>query len=182
MRHGIKIILLITLFLSIAACMDPEYAHLKKGDDYSEKEKWSEAIIEYTKAIELSPNMIKAYNNRATAYTEKGEYDKAIADCTKAIEMDPKSTIPYYNRSIAYLYNREYNKAISDCEKIIELGLNSSWVYYHRGMGYFGLGDYRSAIADFTMAKRISTSTQFTQMADQKIKDAEIFMNKPQPQ
>jgi tetratricopeptide (TPR) repeat protein len=180
MKHGIYIILLVALLISVVACMDPEYYHLKKGDEYSEKKKWSEAIVEYTKSIEISPKLIQAYSNRATAYTENGQYEKAIADCTKAIEMDPKSVIPYYNRSIAYLYNREYNKAILDCEKIIELGLNSAWVYYHRGMGYYGLGDYSAAINNFVNAKKISSSTEFIQMVDQKIRDAGTLMSKPQ--
>jgi hypothetical protein len=47
-------------------------------------------------------------------------------------------------------------------------------------MGYFGLGDYNSAIASFMTAKKISSSTEFAQMVDQKIRDAETLMNKPQ--
>ena len=179
MKNIIKIILLISLVLSALSCMSPQYEHLKKGNDYSEKEKWNEAIIEYSKAIELAPDLAEAYNNRATAYTEKGEYDKAIADCTKVIEMDPQSIIPYYNRSIAYLYKGEYEKTIADCTKILDSGLNSPWVYYHRGMAYFKMRVYAAAIADFKMANNISTNATFNQMVDQKIQAAENMMRKP---
>ena len=178
MKQGISIILFIAMLFSFTACMSSEYAHLKKGDEYSDKQKWNEAIAEYTKAIEAAPKLVQSYNNRAAAYTEKGEYDKAIADCTQAIEIDQKSTIPYYNRSVAYLYNQEFEKTIADCEKILELGLNSPWVYYHRGMAYFGLADYESAISDFMRAKRISNSSQFNTVVDQKIRDAETLMDK----
>lgn len=182
MKSKVTIILIITLALLALACMSPQYEHLKKGDDYSENGKWNEAIIEYTKAIELAPSLIEAYNNRATAYIEKGEYDKAIDDCTKAIEIDPQSTIPYYNRSIVYLHKGQYEKAIDDCDKIIEMGLNSPWVYYHRGMAYFEMGFYKAAIGDFTRARNISTTSSFLQMIDQRIKNAEDMLNKTKQQ
>jgi tetratricopeptide (TPR) repeat protein len=179
MKNGIKIILLVSLILLTLACINPQYEHLKKGDSYADEGKWNEAIAEYTKAIELKPDFVEAYSNRASVYTDMGEYDKAIVDCTKAIELDPQSTIPYYNRSIAYLYKGEYEKTIADCDKILELGLNSPWVHYHRGMAHFEMGNYKSAIDDFLTAKSTSTNSTFNQMVDQKIQAAENMMSKP---
>ena len=182
MKNRIKVILIISLALLTLACINPHYEHLRKGDSYADRGKLNEAIAEYTKAIELKPNFVEAYNNRASVYTEMGEYDKAITDCTKAIELDPQSTIPYYNRSIAYLYNGEYEKAVADCDKILELGLNSPWVHYHRGMAHLEMGNYKLAIDDFTMANNISTDSTFNKMVEQKIKAAESMMDKPKPQ
>ena len=182
MKNGIKIILLISLTLLTLACINPHFDHLRKGDSYADKGNWNEAIAEYTKAIELKPDFVEAYNNRASVYTDMGEYDKALADCTKAIELDPLSTIPYYNRSIVYLYKGEYEKTIADCDKILELGLNSPWVHYHRGMANFEMGNYESAIVDFTTAKSISTDSTFNQMVEQKIKAAENLMSTPKQQ
>jgi len=177
MKNSTKLIIVfISLALLTVACINPHYEHLRKGDLYSDEAKWNEAIIEYNEAINLKPDFIEAYNNRATAYTATGEYDNAIADCTKAIELDPESTIPYYNRSIAYLYKGEYEKAIADCDKILAFGLNSPWVHYHRGMAHFEMGDYMSAITDFENAKNISTDSTFNQMIDQKIKASENLL------
>jgi tetratricopeptide (TPR) repeat protein len=173
--------ILISLVITVSACMSPEYQHLKNGDDFSDQGKWNEAIAEYTKAIEIAPKLAEAHNNRATAYTEKGDYDKAIADCNTVIEMDPESVIAYYNRSIAYLYNRQYTKAISDCDKMIQMGLNSPWVYYHRGMAYLSMNDYRSALSDFNQAKTLSTSPQFIQLAEQQINSIRIILSQPNP-
>lgn len=166
----------IVLLSSLLGCMSPQYQHLKKGDNYSDKGKWNEAIVEYTKAIEIAPDLIKAYNNRAVAYTEKGDYDKAIIDCNKVIQMDPQSTIPYYNRSIAFLYKKEYQKALEDCDIILMLGLNSPWIYYHKAMAYIGLatetGDnnyYKDAHASLILARQISENAEFNKMIDQKI-------------
>jgi tetratricopeptide (TPR) repeat protein len=180
LKKTLTLAILIVLLIIISSCMSPEYEHLKNGDNYSDQQKWVEAIAEYTKAIEVAPKLAEAYNNRASAYTEKGDYEKAIADCTKVIAMDPESVVAYYNRSIAYLYNRQYEKAVNDCEKILELGLNSPWVYYHRGMAYIGMGEYRGALSSFIQAKKISTSPEFTQMIDQQINSIQGLMNQQQ--
>jgi tetratricopeptide (TPR) repeat protein len=174
------LISLIGLLIIFPSCMSPEYQHLKNGDNYSDQQKWAEAITEYTKAIEIAPKLAEAYNNRASAYTEKGDYEKAIADCTKVIEMDPESVVAYYNRSIAYLYNRQYEKAVFDSEKILELGLNSPWVYYHRGMAFLGMGEYQGALSSFIQAKKISSSPEFIQMIDQQVNSIQGLLNQQQ--
>ena len=60
------------------------------------------AIEDYTKAIELKPNLAEAYNNLGAAYSDKGEYDRAVADYTKAIELKPNLAETYNNRGNAY--------------------------------------------------------------------------------
>ncbi len=165
----IILVIFIALLITFSSCMSPEYQHLKNGDNFSDQEKWSEAISEYTQAIEIAPKLAEAYNNRATAYTEKGEYTKAILDCNKVIEMDPESVVAYYNRSIAYLYNQQFQKALDDTDKILQLGLNSPWVYFHRGMAYKGMGEEQGALSSFLLAKKISTDPQFLKMVDLQI-------------
>ena len=57
---------------------------------------YKEAIKDYTKAIELTPNYTNAYGNRGSAKDELGQYQEAIKDYDKAIELEPNT---------AYLYN-----------------------------------------------------------------------------
>ena len=48
-----------------------------------------EAIADYSKAIELSPDAAEAYHNRGTAWLEKSEADKAISDFDRALALVP---------------------------------------------------------------------------------------------
>jgi hypothetical protein len=89
-------------------------AHLKQGDAYVEQGQWDEAITEYSKAIELDPELAEAYSSRGYAYVCKLELDKAMADCNRAIELDPNFARAYYNRGYAYLEKGEVIEAISD--------------------------------------------------------------------
>ena len=53
------------------------------------------AIADYTKAIEIDPNYVRAYAFRGDAKRLLNDYNRAIADYTKAIEIDPNYDIAY---------------------------------------------------------------------------------------
>jgi len=60
--------------------------------------KYEEAIIKYSKSIDLQPNNAKYYSNRAAAYTMLRKYKESIRDCQRAIDCD-KTNIKAYFRS-----------------------------------------------------------------------------------
>ncbi len=124
MRGKIKIMLLICSALLMLGCANPALEHLEQGNTYADQEQWDEAIVQYTKAIELDPELALAYNNRGWAYNETGQWDLAIADCNKAIELDPELAMAYYNRGTAYDYKGELDNAIADFNKVIEVSTN----------------------------------------------------------
>ena len=57
---------------------------------YNEK-KYTEAIAEYSKVIEIDPKDSEAYYNRGVAYAKLGKYDLALADFEKTLELDPNN-------------------------------------------------------------------------------------------
>ena len=59
------------------------------------------AIAAATKAINLNPKDVDAYNDRGEARMRKGDWEAARADFTTAIELDPKSAEAYENRGKA---------------------------------------------------------------------------------
>ena len=44
------------------------------------------ALQDYNKAIELNPNYVIAYNNRADLYLERNNLDNALADVNHSID------------------------------------------------------------------------------------------------
>ena len=75
------------------------YTHFYRGFACANRKEHEKSIEYYTKAIELKPDFMEAYNNRGNAYEEKGESDKAIENFTKAIELNPDYAEAYSNRS-----------------------------------------------------------------------------------
>ena len=100
--------------------------HFSCGVELQEQGRIEQSIVEYTKAIELDPDLVEAYNNRAGAYLEKGQHDQAIADCNKVVELDPDLTMAYLMRGIAYTEQGKMAEAISDLELCIALSQDQS--------------------------------------------------------
>jgi len=126
--------------------------HFDQGNKLVEQGRYNEAITEFTRAIELDPNMAVSYSNRAGSYNEKGEYDLAIADCNKAIELDPRLAMAYSNRACAYNEIGEYDLVIADCNKAIELDPNVVLAYVNRSTACFYQKQYDLAITDCNKA------------------------------
>lgn len=119
---------------------------------YMRQGKYNEAITEFSKFIEISPNYAEAYSNRGTAYDEKGNYDQAISDFTKAIELNPSYIIAYFNRGNVSAHKGNDDQAILDYTKAIELDPNYADAYNNRGNTYALKHNHDEAISNFTRA------------------------------
>jgi len=95
--------------------------YLQQGSNFIEQGRYDEAIEQYTRAIELNPNLPHAYNNRAYVYLIKRQYDLAIAECNRAIELDSSFAMAYINRALAYKGQGKKEEALADLEKSVTL-------------------------------------------------------------
>jgi tetratricopeptide (TPR) repeat protein len=136
--------------------------HNNKGNSFARKNKFKEAIIEYTKAIDVDSNYAKAYINRGTAYAKSGQENKAINDYNNAIEINPRAIdtciksnmLPnvYFFRAKVYLNQKKYKESIADFTKAIDLNPNYTNAYYGRGVAYSVLEKHNKAIDDYNKA------------------------------
>ena len=78
---------------------------------------------DYDKVIELDPNFVYAYYNRATLSCMLRYYDQALTDYTKAIELNADFAEALFNRGLVYIYKGEIDKGIVDLSKAGELGI-----------------------------------------------------------
>jgi tetratricopeptide (TPR) repeat protein len=70
------------------------YFHCMLGAIYARKDMQEEAAEEYTIAIELDPENVAAYVNRAEILLQHGEFEIAMEDLKNAIKLDPKGEDP----------------------------------------------------------------------------------------
>lgn len=83
------------------------------------------AIADYTKAIELDPDDVWNYRQRARVLSECGANVRALEDCNKALEIDPENHVSYKIRGEIRFAQKEYDLVIADCTKSIELNLEA---------------------------------------------------------
>lgn len=73
-------------------------AHVNRGVAYKLTGQLEEAIEDYTKALELSPESGDIYTTRANAFLEMAQLDAAINDANKALAFNPNYAAAYFVR------------------------------------------------------------------------------------
>ncbi len=107
---------------------------------------------DYSKAIELKPDLAEAYVNRGDTKLVADDWDGAIADCSKAIELKPDDVAAYNNRSLAKKDKGDLDGAIADASKAIEIKPDYATAYDTRGFAKNARGDVAGALADYNKA------------------------------
>ncbi|MCK4911039.1 MAG: tetratricopeptide repeat protein, partial [Thermodesulfovibrionales bacterium] len=98
------------------------YSLWEQGYALFNKHKYEEALGYFDRAIEMNPNMARAYGMRGAVYLKTGLYKKALADLNIAIEFKPSAGNLYFRRWYAHSKLKMKNKARADLKKSAELG------------------------------------------------------------
>jgi tetratricopeptide (TPR) repeat protein len=120
-----------------------------RGVKYSMQGKYAETIADFSKAIELNPNIDGFYINRGNAYHKMKDYQSAFADCNKAISLNSTNANSYNCRGNALFRMNKFQAAIADYDRGIQILPNDLILIGNRGRAYYYLNDRRSADNDF---------------------------------
>jgi protein O-mannosyl-transferase len=116
---------------------------------------YAKAIEDFTRAIEISPDLTKTYNNRGIAFGKLGNFQEAIRDFDKAIDLDPQYFAAYNERGLVNGKTGNFQEAIKDFDKAIALNPRFAAAYNNRALAYGNLGDFQEAIKDFDKAIKL---------------------------
>ena len=76
-------------------------AYRGKGEVYLRMNNPEEAVVCYTKAIELSPDSHETYFARGNAYNKQAMYSMAASDFERAMKLNPVNETYKRNRDFA---------------------------------------------------------------------------------
>jgi tetratricopeptide (TPR) repeat protein len=119
----------------------------------------------FTKAVELNPKLVEAYEKRALHYYYQRRYDKAIQDYTKVIELKPEGAEAYRMRGSAYLKKEKLQMAIDNLSRAIELDPRMASAYGFRAEAYRLSGMAIEAVRDSTTAISLRSDDRTTATA-----------------
>ena len=135
---------------------DYEYFFNRAQDEF-EVANYEEAILDYNKALKLSPTEIcLVYSMRGNAKRNLGDIDGAISDQNKALGFDPLYIDGYFNRSSAKLKKGDFTGAIDDQNKALDFDPLYADGYFNRSSAKFNMGDFAGAIDDYSQVLRIN--------------------------
>jgi tetratricopeptide (TPR) repeat protein len=148
-------------------------------------------IEHFTKAIQLNPKMVEAYEKRAVHYFLQWQLDKAISDYNRVIALKPNDVNAYLMRGLAY-FKQEYGegysaelknlkfhlskqevpdfsesleRAIDNFSHAIELDPQLASAYSYRAMAYRIKGMIKEAFHDATMVIQLNSDPKSTARA-----------------
>lgn len=89
-------------------------------------EKWDDAMLDYTKALQINDKMTDAYYNKAKITLSRKDIanpdiKKAISDLEKALELDDKFVDTLFAMAAAYKKLGDYHKSLEYLEKLLEI-------------------------------------------------------------
>lgn len=110
------------------------------------------ALTEYSKAIELDPELLDAYKKRAIYEMEMNAFPGAIADINQMIRLDPESTFSYKLRGIAQALSGYCTEAVPDLTRFIESDSSDRESFKTRAYCYEKNQQWLEAGTDYMMA------------------------------
>jgi uncharacterized membrane protein (Fun14 family) len=123
-------------------------AYLWRGMEYGDQGKVAPAMKDFSKAIEVNPNLMEAYKYRGSIYGYLKKYDQSLADLNKYLEKNPGDAENHYNRALTYINLNRFQEAMADLNKTLELNPDFERAYRARGETYKNLGDAEKGAAD----------------------------------
>ena len=130
----------------------------ERGESHQSAKRSDEAIVDFTRAIELDPSRAWVIGSRGATYGRMERYEEAIADFTRAIEIDPSNIWAIISRGATYRQMECYEEAIADFTRAIEIDPSNAWAIGSRGVTYRRMQRYEEAIADYTRAIELDPS------------------------
>jgi tetratricopeptide (TPR) repeat protein len=126
-----------------------------RGVIYYELRELDNALLDYDRAIALSPDQYRPYFNRALLYTSRNEFDKALKDYNKALDIAPDTSDILVNRGQVLSFLDSIPAATNDFDKAVKLQDSNVLAWYNLGNAHYRQGNYDRAISAFRRATQL---------------------------
>lgn len=106
------------LFLFCAACGASKDKHLARGEEYLQKRKFHEAVMEFRSAADIDKDSAAAHWGLARAYENLGQFYETLDELRKTVELAPENTDAKAKLGNYFLLTQP--PMIAEAEKIVE--------------------------------------------------------------
>lgn len=142
-------ILLVTLLLAVMAgntLAQHAKDYYKTGLTFVESDNHKDAIDQFTKALDLDPEFVKAYLQRAKSYEAAGEIQLAADDLKRALTFEHKDADVFFDAArLNHILNRQ-QEALELVNKCLSLNKKSDAAWCLLSRIQMALEDYSNAL------------------------------------
>jgi len=155
------IFILLIFIISMNACVYGENnaeTYLKRGKVALDKGEFYLAVQNFTKSLEIDPNIAEAYFGRSLVWRMTGEIDQALDDVNKGIKLDSSKAFSHILRGEIYLEKKEYRLALTNFNKAIAIDPTTEWLYLVRAHYWHVTGNFGNEVFDLEKALKLKPS------------------------
>lgn len=116
--------------------------HHRLGND-------KQALLDYSRAIEIDPEDSYAFYNRALIRRRMADFEGAVEDFEASLALRPRNDEAYLERGLMYLDTGLFDKAIADFTRLHEYAPDNPYALPNRGVAFAWLDDEERAERDF---------------------------------
>jgi tetratricopeptide (TPR) repeat protein len=94
------------------------YEFYLKGHALGREGRHEDALLAFSHALSLDPNLAIAWAGKGFALGKLGRYEEEIECCEKAISLDPGNAEAWFNKGYALAGMQRYDEAIAAFDKV----------------------------------------------------------------
>lgn len=111
-----------------------------------------DALIDFNRVLEMSPDYANAWFNRGELMFEKRRYADAAADYSQALKRKPDDAMSLAGRGSAYLESGKLREALADLDRAVALDANQFAARVRRGDARQSAKQWDAAAEDYRQA------------------------------
>lgn len=138
---------------------DNAAAYTYRGIAYYNGNRYDDAIVDYTKALELAPSA-EGYYNRALCYEKKGDLAHALKDYDKGVALDSSFLPNIYNRGLIHLKQGKEKAAIDDFDRALQIESRTVGAVVGKAVARMRMKKFDEAWHEFYLAAQINTEDE----------------------
>jgi tetratricopeptide (TPR) repeat protein len=109
------------LFDGLQELVEGERLHLRRGKVAFDAQRYSEAAIEFRKAVAAKPDSVTARINLGAALTKTGDSNGAVEQFEEAIRIEPARANAHYNLAVLLATQNNHDEAINHLRAVLRI-------------------------------------------------------------
>jgi tetratricopeptide (TPR) repeat protein/SAM-dependent methyltransferase len=108
-----------------------------------------QAIVKYSRALQIKPDYAEAHNNLGVALHELGKFDQAVVSYRKALHIKPDYAEAHSNLGATLHELGKFDQAVVSCKKALHIKPDYAEAHSNLGNALDGLGKTLEAITHY---------------------------------
>lgn len=161
MKPCVKFIFLVAMiFIPLKNNAQSARQYFKTGLAFSEAGNFKDAVEQFTRSLEIDPEYLQSYLERARAYEAMHELQKAADDLQRALAIDQKKESLYFEAARLNYLLSNFDNALELTNRSIDLKSNYEPVHRMQCRILLATGDFSGALAAINKALALKESPE----------------------